>query len=404
MTLFKWKRMRPANHAPLAGYPTVKLIHSFYRSSHPSGENQAVQQQLELLGSAGFDVELFYLESDDLTRSRTTQALTALGLATGQPAAEPPAAWFEGVDVLHIHNTFPNISHWALTQLQIPMVLTAHNYRAFCANGLFLRQGRHCTECASSGPVRSIRYGCYRDSRLLTLPIAAQQGSGRSLRFLMSKCHTVLVPGAPMAEIFRGLGVDNAQVLEQPVEQSRSSVSSDERSTCWLFAGRLSAEKGLLELLHIWPHGEPLTVVGDGPLAESARAYVNRTGLAVTFRGPLPHSEVRELMAQCAGLVFSSIALEGAPLVYGEAMEAGLPVVAAEGSNVACQVGLDGTGSTFRLGDKSSLTNALELVSSTRGQLAYASQSVYTTRYEPESWMVALTQIYRLAILEGPIT
>ncbi len=375
----------------------MKVLHSFYRSSQPSGENDTVRQQISLLSEHGFNVELIALSSDDFEGSRLAQPLIGLGLATGTPQASPPAEWLADADILHIHNTFPAVSHEWLCSVDIPKVLTAHNYRAFCANGLFLRDGVRCTDCVTHGSSHAIRHGCYRQSRLQTIPIVLQQRSPRSLTHVMRTCHRVLLPGEPMREIFSEYGVSNTQVIHNPVPRTAMKPTSRPSTNEWLSVGRISNEKGLVELLHLWPKSEALTVIGEGPERETAEKIASERRLVVRFLGTRDRSEIAQVMSESLGLVFSSKALEGAPLVYGEAMQAGLPLIAAEGSTLATQTKADETGSTFSWTDPESLANALEESRTNRAALSSRARQVYLNRYTSDVWIDKISQVYQAA-------
>ncbi len=393
-----WHRLRP--EGARAGLPDVrvKVLHSFYRSAQPSGENEAVVQQVYLLAQGGLDVELISLSADDLEANYSAKLLTAAGLATGTPTTKPPAEWLAGADVLHIHNTFPAMSHDWLAKVDIPKVITAHNYRAFCANGLFLRDGGRCLDCTTQGSSRAVIHGCYRGSRIRTIPIAMQQRSSRSLMHLMDRCYRVLLPGAPMQETFQGLGITNTHVLPHPVNPTTDPSEASSQIDTWLFVGRISPEKGLIDLLRLWPSNQPLVVVGDGPDRQLAEKLTLERNLAVKFLGSQGSPKVRSLMASSRALIFPSKAMEGAPLVYGEAMQAGLPIVAANGSTLATQTLVDHTGAVFTWDDPSSLTTALGFVAERRAELANRAQAIYESRYTPEAWINDVTEIYRAAI------
>lgn len=373
----------------------VNVLHSFYRSSLPSGENEAVLAQVKLLASAGFHVNLISLSSDDLEATKAGKYLAAVGLAVGKPTAVPPMEWFEDADVVHIHNTFPGMSHRWLSTLALPKVVSVHNYRAFCANALFLRDGKRCMDCTTHGVRQSVIHGCYRDSRLQTLPIALQQHSNNSLKEVIANCDQVLIPGEPMREVFTQLGIANTRVLPQPVQRFNMPEMSGDTDSPWLFVGRLSPEKGILDLLNIWPPAESLNVVGSGPEQDLARGIAQERNLRVNFMNALSNDSVLALMAQSCGLIFPSLALEGAPLVYGEAMQAGLPIVAAAGSTLASQIQLDKTGIVFSWDGGKSLLSALDSVKEQRSQLAERARGIYADRYTPEGWIAQITEIYR---------
>ena len=348
----------------------------------------------------GFDVELIFLSSDDLEANRLAKPLTALSLATGVPKAIPPDSWLEDADILHIHNTFPAMSHEWLASIDIPKVLTAHNYRAFCANGLFLRDGSRCMDCVTNTNLQAVRHACYRQSRLQTIPLVLQQRSPRSLVHLMNNCDRVLLPGEPMQETFQGLGIRNTQVLHNPVPRTDSEPGSRPLTNEWLFVGRISPEKGLVDLLHLWPRTEALAVVGDGPQRQAAEKVASERQLTVRFLGQRDSQEVGQLMSESLGLIFPSKALEGAPLVYGEAMQVGLPLIAAEGSTLATQTTADETGTTFSWSEPGSLDSALTATRMGRTALSSRARQVYLDRYTPEAWIDQVTKIYDAAIAD----
>jgi glycosyltransferase involved in cell wall biosynthesis len=214
----------------------------------------------------------------------------------------------------------------------------------------------------------------------------------------MNHCYRVLLPGEPMQETFQGLSVTNTQVLPHPVTAALETSDERSRSDAWLFVGRISPEKGLVDLLRLWPSNQSLEVVGDGPDRQQAEGITRERNLPVKFLGSQASHEVRSLMSSSRGLIFPSKALEGAPLVYGEAMQSGLPLVAADGSTLATQTLADHTGAIFTWDDPSSVTTALDFVAENRAELASRAEEVYTSRYTPEVWINIVTDIYRAAI------
>ena len=50
----------------------------------------------------------------------------------------------------------------------VPVVQTLHNYRLLCPASTFYRDGAVCEDCVTDGLLRSVRHGCYRDSRAMS--------------------------------------------------------------------------------------------------------------------------------------------------------------------------------------------------------------------------------------------
>ena len=167
------------------------MVHSFYSTALPSGENRVVEDQVAALREAGHDVLLVKQDTDDL-QGALYGPRTALNVAMGG-GFDPTSELKEfSPDVVHVHNLFPNISSRWIPGWQGPVVVTLHNYRAMCSNGLFFRDGQICTECSSQGVSRAIIHGCYRGSRIATLPVALSRASSR--RHFLPGATAVLTP------------------------------------------------------------------------------------------------------------------------------------------------------------------------------------------------------------------
>jgi len=62
-------------------------------------------------------------------------------------------------DILHVHNTFPLASPAVIHAAKaegVPVVMSLHNYRLLCVNGLFFREGRVCEACLGRLPWRGL--------------------------------------------------------------------------------------------------------------------------------------------------------------------------------------------------------------------------------------------------------
>jgi glycosyltransferase involved in cell wall biosynthesis len=84
----------------------------------------------------------------------------------------------EKPDLVHFHNIWYLISpsaYYACKDAGVPVVQTLHNFRMFCANGLLLKNGMVCEECVDKLPWRSVLHGCFRSSRLYSIPVAVTE-------------------------------------------------------------------------------------------------------------------------------------------------------------------------------------------------------------------------------------
>jgi glycosyltransferase involved in cell wall biosynthesis len=143
------------------------------------------------------------------------------------------------------------------------------------------------------------------------------------------------------------LGARTVRVIPSGVDVAERIVEPDEPPHV-LYAGRLSEEKGVLELVEA-ARGLPLVVVGDGPLRD-------RVPGALGFAG---HDELLGFYDRAAVVVCPS-RREGFGIVCAEAMAHGRPVVATAVGGLRDLV-VDGeTGLLVPPGDVSALRSALE--------------------------------------------
>lgn len=324
----------------------IAVVHSFYASGQPSGENEAVRDQVRALQSAGHEVELFAAHTDELAQDPFYPLRAAARVATGHGSSPLARLRDFAPDVVHVHNLFPNFGRSWVRRWDGPLVATLHNYRPLCAAAILYREGAECTRCLDGDRWAGLRHGCYRDSRAATLPLAWAGRHGVAADPLLTRADRVVVLSALSRRIYLRAGVPAERLALVPnfVDTPQNEHPLEETGR-WLFAARLAAGKGLLELLRQWPADEPLDVVGDGEILAECRAAAPSS---VCFLGRLDRAELRRRMPSWRGLIFASRWYECAPCVEVEALAAGLPIVAFAGSSVAESVREHGTGLVTR--------------------------------------------------------
>ena len=167
------------------------------------------------------------------------------------------------------------------------------------------------------------------------------------VRPIMRRARLVLAASHALADAARELGAHEVRVVPSGVSIP-TSVGAPEEPPHLLYVGRLSAEKGVLDLVEA-ARGLPLRVVGDGPL----RARV--PGAA----GFMPPGELGPWYERAAVVVAPS-RREGYGVVVREAMAWGRPVVASAVGGLLDAVEDEVTGLRVAPGDVPALRAALE--------------------------------------------
>jgi glycosyltransferase involved in cell wall biosynthesis len=138
-----------------------------------------------------------------------------------------------------------------------------------------------------------------------------------------------------------------------------------------LFVGRLSRQKGVLELLEAvrdLGNGDvSLRFIGDGPLRATLEHDASAAGIRAVFEGPRAPAEVASLMGSAAVVAMPSILPEGLGLAALEAMASGALVVATAAGGIVESV-IDGeTGWLVPPNDVPALSAALRDALATAG-------------------------------------
>ena len=135
-----------------------------------------------------------------------------------------------------------------------------------------------------------------------------------------------------------------------------------------IFAGRLSKEKGLFDLLGAWakalenlPQSAILDICGDGPLKEALIDMVKELGIEGSVR-ILGHVEgMASLLGNADFFVLPSY-FEGNSNAILEAMAAGLPIISTRVGGTPCLVGREGAKLLCSPGDQDALAKHLTLL------------------------------------------
>ncbi|EON15575.1 glycosyltransferase [Pandoraea sp. SD6-2] len=173
-------------------------------------------------------------------------------------------------------------------------------------------------------------------------------------------------PAARIASMPNGIDTARYRPDAQARSQWRAAVraTSSDAAPIVFAAGRMVEAKDYPTLIDAFSHvlrelpEARLFIAGDGPLRTSVQALIDTRGLAgaVTLLGR--RDDIAQWM--CAADVYAmSSAWEGLPLVIGEAMASGLPVVSTDCGGVRELVGSSPANTLVHVGDAQALGDAL---------------------------------------------
>ena len=215
------------------------------------------------------------------------------------------------IRVLHAHQLFPTGYATAVvgSRLGIPTVCTAHGSDV------------HTHPSRNRGIARYTR----ATLRMVARTVSVSEDLARRI--------ALLEPRAERAEvIYNGIDPERFAIVgEQTKLRRRLGLPESGVGIC--FVGRLTAAKGILELIAAFravQNTDPaawLVVLGDGPLRDKLASWVPALQGRLILAGPVPHERVAEYLNAANVFVLPSHG-EGVPVAMLEAMACGLPVVA----------------------------------------------------------------------------
>ena len=346
---------------------------------------------------AGHVVQLFSARTDDLEGDRLNPVRAAFRVATGLGRSPLAAIAHFRPDVVHVHNLFPNFGRRWVGSLQQPLVATLHNYRPMCANGLLFRDGHVCTLCPDGTRWSGLRYACYRGSRIATLPLTVANLSGPAADPLLARADRLILLSDLAADIYTTAGVPRRTMTVWPnflrSDLDPGAERPPARPDGFLYVGRLSPEKAVVRLVRAWPaRGDApiLRIVGEGPEEDAVRRAAE--GKRIEVLGAVTRSHVIALMRASTALVMPSAWFEAFPLVYAEALAAGLPVLAWEPNVVARWVEADHTGAKTTW--ERDLSETLAAAASSFPGLRARCRTIFEKRYSEPAYVSRAEELY----------
>lgn len=382
----------------------VVVAHNRYRGATPSGENVIVDTEIAQLQRAGIDVVPFLRSSDSISgMSPAQKALLPLSpMYSRQAQKELSTVLLEHqADVLHLHNPYPLLSPWVVRTAHehgVPTVQTVHNYRHVCSSALYFRDGHNCYECRGK-PFGwpAVAHKCYRGSRaqstVMATALAVHRPTWKSVDRFIALTDRI-------AAHLRDFGIPEDRIVVKPNGLPDPGTPAP-LGEGFLYAARLSPEKGLGLLLDAWcRHRDgslgPLRIAGDGELRDLAqRAAAERSD--VTYLGVLDGAGMAAARQATSVVVAASTWEDVLPTVVLEAMASGRPVLGTDVGGIPYMLGVKDarTAAGWVVApEPEALAAALPVARAAAASRASAARDRYLEMFHPDVVTGQLIDIY----------
>ena len=382
----------------------ILMLHNRYLV--PGGEDQSSEAEVALLREHGHQVE--FLQEDNRRIERLGKGRTALRTVWSKESYRRIDETLREVkfDILHVQNFFPLWSpsvYYAASRNGVPVVQTLRNYRLMCVNSLLFRDQHVCEQCLGRlWPWHGVVHACYQGSRAASAALATMVG----LHKLRNTWHKRVTTYIAVSEFTRQKYIEGGfraeQIIVKPNFIHPAPALGDGGGNYALYVGRLSPEKGIATMLEAWKSAQsplPLKIVGQGPLDGLVRETAGACG-RIEYLGARTLTEVLQLMAKAAFLVFPSEWYETMGRTIMEAFAVGTPVVAGKIGPPGSMIAPGETGFYFQPGNTADLRQRIEWCSRNLDRMRSmrpSARQAFEANYTGSANIQMLVDIYRQA-------
>ena len=308
-------------------------------------------------------------------------------------------------DVAHVRNIYHHLSPsilWELHSQRVPVLYHLNDFKIICPSYNLVAHSRNCDRCTSGRFWHVMTSGCYKGRPGSSLVLAAEAYFHRLLGTYTKCVDRFLAPSQFVRKklIENGFDSDKIDVLYHFQKLPERAPPEAQAGAPILYFGRLSQEKGLIDLLHAMralPEVR-LQIAGDGPQRAELKRVAEELRLDnVRFLGHLPSTALQELIAFAPFTVLPSFAYETLGKTILESYAQSRPVVASDlGSRR--ELVLDGkTGLLYPPGNRNRLAAAIAYLYGRPGltaRMGTGGRELLRTQHSPEKHYEELMRLY----------
>tara|TARA_Y100000385_G_scaffold45326_1_gene41926 strand:+ start:123 stop:1262 length:1140 start_codon:yes stop_codon:yes gene_type:complete len=314
----------------------ILLIHNKYRNT--GGEDTAVLQEINLLKEK-YEVRVLFFDNNIQNYPRQLISFLTNRNSESRKILEDTINDFKP-DIAYVHNTWFKASletFYILKKYNIKTLLKLHNFRYDCTNYFFisghLREKNKCLACNLQKKNRQIFNKYYPESYWKSFFIILY---GRKyFKILKDFEIEILVLTNFHKRYLNQLGISKDKIYVFPNYVESNEESFEAENSYLLYAGRISEEKGVEELISTFIKSElnnvGLKIIGQGPMYKQLKQKYT----TIDFLGEIEHSDVLEYIRKSLAVITCTKLYEGQPMLLCEASSLSVPSIYPETGGVS---------------------------------------------------------------------
>jgi glycosyltransferase involved in cell wall biosynthesis len=301
----------------------ILVVHNRYQLT--GGEDIAVDNEIEFLKNH-FQVKALFFDNKIVSRYKFLKLIFTLKNRDSITELENVYSEFKP-DYVYIHNTWFNASLEVfkfLEKKQANVVLKLHNFRYDCTKYFksknHLNNKKICPACGYGYKKFKYFNKYFKDSYAKSFFVLLY---GRKyIKILLNSNFKIAVLTKFHSDHLINLGLDISRLEIVPnIIMNKPIVKTGKTDKSLVYAGRVSNEKGLSELIHAFNEVDAkevkLKIVGDGPMLK--QLIQKNKNKNIKFLGQISNQEVKEIISKSTAVITATKLLEGQPTLLHEA-------------------------------------------------------------------------------------
>lgn len=342
----------------------ILFLHTSYKFL--GGEDVAVQNEIEFL-KQHYDVDTVFLNNKNKNYFFVFFSLFFNNNIRNYKIIKRKIESFNP-DVVYIHNTwfeFPFKVFNLLKDQKIIVLKKLHNYRISCASSYLLKnhinQNEFCPACGNES--KKFYFNKYYENSYIKSFFIIKH-SRKLLNYLQTNSVQIIVLNK-----FQKLNIIKLGIPEQKVHilpnyiKFEENTKLEKENNYVLYAGRISKEKGVRELIQSFLNSElsevKLKIIGTGPLLKKIKEEFNDK--RINYFDELTNKKTLELVKDALVVVTATKLYEVQPNLLCEASAFKVPSIFPNNGGIS-EYFPNGYPLSFKNGDYAELTQKLNMI------------------------------------------
>lgn len=295
----------------------------------------------------------------------------------------------------------------AAKEMGIPTIMRLSDYAILCPNSSAVDgRGEICSDfaCSKSDFKKAVMRKCIHDSALASIIGKSEVKINIALEVYKKYVDYFIAPSRFIRNIFmEHLKISPQRISYLPIFIDAVNCSSECNNDYFLYAGRLSNEKGVKTLLKAFSinKGNKIVIAGTGPEEINLKRYAQEQCVNAEFIGFQNFEKLQVLISNCKAVIIPSEWYENSPNIILEAYACGKPVIGSCIGGIPELIENYKTGLLFEMGNAEDLAEKIRYILDDRSrtdEMGKNAKELVNTRFAEEEHYENLMNIYKPAM------